>query len=78
VCRTAQSDREHRDRVRLMWNSKAPARPAVHECPSCHQPQTKIQRMIGETPRGAVCFVCARPECSLGLNLTKVDNWVTV
>jgi hypothetical protein len=61
-----------------MWNSKAPARPAVHECPSCHQPQTKIQRKIGESQLGAVCFVCARPECSLGLNLTKVDTWVAV
>ena len=61
-----------------MWNSKLSARPAVHECPACHQPQTEIQRKIGETPLGAVCFVCARPDCSLGLNLTKVDTWVAV
>ena len=78
MCRRAQSARPRRDTVRLMWNSKLAARPAVHECPACHQPQTKIQRKIGDTARGAVCFVCARPECSLGLNLTKVDNWITV
>lgn len=78
VCKREQSTRERRDNVRLMWNSKLSARPAVHECPACHQPQTKIQRKIGETPLGAICFVCARPDCSLGLNLTKVDTWVAV
>jgi len=78
VCRTAQVALGHRDSVRLMWNPKLSARPSVHECPSCHQPQTKIQRKIGENPVGAVCFVCARPDCSLGLNLTKVDTWVAV
>jgi hypothetical protein len=61
-----------------MWNTKLPPRPAVHECPSCQQPQTKIQRKLNETQLGATCFVCARPECSLGMNLTKVDNWVAV
>jgi hypothetical protein len=33
---------------------------------------------LNETQFGATCFVCARPECSLGMNLTKVDNWVAV
>jgi hypothetical protein len=61
-----------------MFSSKPPAHSAVHQCPSCHQPQTKIQRKISDTQLGATCFVCARPECSLGLNLTKVDTWVVV
>jgi hypothetical protein len=61
-----------------MLNSKLPPRPVVHECPCCHQPQTKIQRKITDTQLGATCFVCARPECSLGMNLTKVDTWVVV
>jgi hypothetical protein len=61
-----------------MLNPKLSARPPAHECPACHQPQTKIQRKISETQLGAVCFVCARAECSLGLNLSKVDTWVAV
>jgi ssDNA-binding Zn-finger/Zn-ribbon topoisomerase 1 len=54
---------------------KAPA-PSVHECPVCHHPQTKLQRRIGG---GSTIYVCTRAaECSLGINLSKVDTWVAV
>jgi hypothetical protein len=52
---------------------------SVHECPVCHHPQTKIQRQLGGTPRGSTIWVCARAgDCSVGMNLSKVDGWVTV
>lgn len=55
-----------------------PAQPA-HRCPVCHHPQTKIQRRLGDTPRGATIYVCARSgDCSVGMNLSKVDTWVCV
>jgi hypothetical protein len=61
-----------------MTDRKSQATP-VHECPVCHQPQTKIQRRLGDTVRGSTVYVCARAgECSLGINLTKVDTWVAV
>ena len=51
---------------------------SVHECPVCHHPQTKIQRQLGGTPRGSTIYVCARAECIIGMNLSKVDTWVSV
>jgi ssDNA-binding Zn-finger/Zn-ribbon topoisomerase 1 len=57
---------------------RLPDRPALHECPVCHHPQTKIQRKIGPEKLGPVNYVCSRTECCLGFNLTKVDTWVSV
>jgi hypothetical protein len=51
----------------------------LHHCPSCNLPQTKIQRRVGETPRGSTTYVCARKgECSVGVDLAKVEGWVAV
>lgn len=62
-----------------MAPTKPPVRPVLHECPVCHHPQTKIQRRISAERLGAVNFVCARAgDCCLGINLAKVDSWVTV
>jgi hypothetical protein len=57
---------------------KDPA-PSLHHCPVCHHPQTKIQRRLGGVTRGSTIYVCARAgECSVGINLTKVETWVSV
>lgn len=62
-----------------MTTRKIDPRPAVHECPVCHFPQTKIQRKLNGELHGATNYVCARAaECVLGINLTKVDTWVAV
>jgi hypothetical protein len=55
-------------------------RPApVHQCPICHYPQTKIQRLLGDAARGSTTYVCARAgDCSVGIDLGKVDTWVAV
>jgi hypothetical protein len=53
--------------------------PSVHDCPVCHHPQTKIQRRVGAATRGSTIYVCARVgECIVGINLSKIDNWVPV
>lgn len=53
--------------------------PAVHICPVCGRPQAKIQRLIGAVTRGSTVYVCARAgECSVGVNLSKIANWVVV
>lgn len=53
--------------------------PSVHHCPVCHQPQTKIQRRIGDAARGSTTYVCARVgECSAAMNLSKIETWVAV
>jgi ssDNA-binding Zn-finger/Zn-ribbon topoisomerase 1 len=58
--------------------SKVPS-PSVHECPVCHHPQTKIQRRLSGKANGSTIYVCARAgECSVGMNLSKVDTWVAV
>jgi hypothetical protein len=59
-------------------NIKQPAAPATHLCPTCHQPQTKIQRVLGEGRLGAVSYVCSRPPCARCLDLSKVETWVAV
>jgi hypothetical protein len=54
-------------------------RPILHECPVCHYPQTKIQRRVGTEKLGPTNYVCSRTgECCLGINLTKVENWIAV
>jgi hypothetical protein len=53
--------------------------PVVHVCPVCGRPQTKIQRLIGAATRGSTIYVCARAdECSVGVSLSKIANWVAV
>jgi predicted RNA-binding Zn-ribbon protein involved in translation (DUF1610 family) len=53
--------------------------PVRHECPVCHRPQTRLQRRLSETKNGSTIYVCPRAgECSVGVNLTKMDTWVAV
>ena len=59
-----------------MPNHKLPAPPVAHQCPSCHLPQTKIKRVLSEGKFGASNFVCARSECSLGIDVSKLQTWV--
>ena len=52
---------------------------SLHHCPVCQHPQTKIQRLLGDSARGSTNYVCARPsECSLGIDLAKVTTSVAV
>jgi hypothetical protein len=44
----------------------------------CQFPQTKIQRILGEGRYGSVSYVCSRVECTVGLDLSKVDTWAAV
>jgi hypothetical protein len=56
-------------------NDQAP----LHQCPVCHQPQTRLQRRLSETQNGSTIYVCSRTgECSVGVNLAKMDTWVAV
>ena len=52
--------------------------PASHLCPVCRLPQTKIQRILSEGKYGSVSYVCSRPECTSGLDLSKIDTWAAV
>jgi hypothetical protein len=53
--------------------------PAPHLCPVCGHKQTKIQRLVGSGTRGSTTFICRRAgECSVGVSLTKIANWVAV
>jgi hypothetical protein len=53
--------------------------PVVRECPVCHQRQTKIQRRLSGETNGSTIYVCARwGECSVGIDLSKVETWVAV
>lgn len=63
----------------MMTSKRNDHQPAVHQCPVCHQPQIKIQRRLGATTHGSTIYVCARSgECSIGINLSKVETWVAV
>lgn len=63
----------------MIQQKRADRPPVTHECPVCHRPQTKIQRRLTDSTRGSTIFVCARSgECSIGINLTKVETWVAV
>jgi hypothetical protein len=78
VSKRGQTRIVHYDTIRAMPDPKLPVRP-LHECPVCHHPQTKIQRRVGNEKLGATNYVCSRTgECSLGINLTKVEHWVSV
>ena len=59
-----------------MPNHKISAPPATHHCPSCHQPQTKIKRVLSDGKFGSCNFVCSRTECALGIELSKLETWV--
>ena len=59
-----------------MSTRKPPAAPAVHQCPSCHQPQTKIKRVLGDGKFGSCNFVCSRTDCVLAIDLSKLETWV--
>ena len=61
--------------MRISNESSAPP----HQCPVCHQQQTKLQRRLSETKNGSTIYVCPRAgECSVGIDLTKLDTWVAV
>ena len=60
----------------MLSSVKGPAPVVVHQCPSCQQPQTKIRRLLGEGKFGSSNFVCARRECALGIDLSKLETWV--
>jgi len=57
-------------------SQKVPAPVPPHQCPSCHQPQTKIKRVLSEGRFGSSNFVCARIECALGIDVSKLETWV--
>ena len=62
-----------------MLNPKRTERPVpLHHCPICHHPQTKIQRLLGGSAHGSTGYVCARTDCSVGVDLAKVPTWVAV
>jgi hypothetical protein len=49
------------------------------QCPVCHHPQTKLQRRLTATTNGSTMFVCTRVgQCSIAMNLDKMDTWVAV
>ena len=60
-----------------MSNQKPQAAPTAHQCPSCHQPQTKITRVLGDGKFGSSNFVCARVDCALAIDVSKLETWVT-
>ena len=59
-----------------MSSQKTAALPAIHQCPSCHQPQTKIKRVLGAGKFGSSNFVCSRMQCVLGIDVSKLETWV--
>lgn len=62
-----------------MLPSKGNDRPRHPECPVCHHPQTKVQRRLTATTNGVTTYVCTRVgQCSVGMNLNKMDTWVAV
>ncbi|MGE3843774.1 MAG: hypothetical protein AB7I50_19555 [Vicinamibacterales bacterium] len=59
-----------------MPSPKVSTPPAARQCPSCHQPQTKIKRVISGGKFGSINFVCSRKECVLGIDVSKLGTWV--
>ena len=49
---------------------------AAHQCPSCHEPQTKIKRVLSGGKFGSSNFVCSRRGCVLAIDLSKLETWV--
>jgi hypothetical protein len=52
----------------------------THQCPVCHYPQTKIQRLLADRSHaGSTNYVCTRAgQCSVGIDLGKVSTWAAV
>ena len=61
-----------------MPSLKQPPPPPSHRCPVCQFPQTKIQRILSQDRYGSISYVCSRVECTVGLDLSKVDTWAAV
>ena len=61
-----------------MPSRKEPPPSPSRRCPVCQFPQTKIQRILGEDRYGSISYVCSRVECTVGLDLSKVDTWAAV
>jgi hypothetical protein len=63
-----------------MVQPKGKDRPhSAPQCPVCHYPQTKVQRRLTETVNGSTMYLCTRVgQCSLGMNLNKMDTWMAV
>lgn len=60
----------------MVATQKVPPPLAAHQCPSCHQLQTKIKRVLGDGKFGSSSFICSRRECALGIDLSKLETWV--
>ena len=60
----------------IVATQKVPPLLAAHHCPSCHQLQTKIKRVLGDGKFGSRNFVCSRIECALGIDVSKLETWV--
>jgi hypothetical protein len=61
-----------------MTDKKLGPIPVAHDCPVCHNPQTKIRRILSEGKYGSTNYICARVECALGIDLSKLQTWVAV
>lgn len=59
-----------------MSDQRAPVIAAAHHCPSCHEPQTKITRVLAGGKLGSSNFVCARAACALGIDVSKLVTWI--
>lgn len=59
-----------------MSHQKLPVIAAARHCPSCHQPQTKITRVLSGGKFGSSNFVCARTACALGIDVSKLVTWI--
>lgn len=64
------------DRRSIVSSHKVAAPVAARQCPSCHQPQTKIKRVLDSGKFGSTNFVCSRMECALGIDVSKLETWV--
>jgi hypothetical protein len=54
--------------------------PALHRCPICQHPQTRIQRLLADSGRGgSTNYVCTRlGQCSIAMDLAKISTWTVV
>ena len=59
-----------------MSNQRVPVIAAAHYCPSCHEAQTKITRVLAGGKLGSSNFVCARAACALGIDVSKLVTWI--
>jgi hypothetical protein len=59
-------------------NSRKEVPRPTHNCPVCGLPQTKIQRVLGEGKYGSISYVCTHVECTVGLELSKIQTWAAL